>query len=917
MAERVFGRKADEDALVDFLDTSRRDPRGLLIEGDPGMGKTTLFLDAVARAAERGFCMLATRAAAAESVLAYTALADLLHDVDDSLWADLPVPQRQGLDAALLRQRNDAQDADPRAVAAAFAAVITRLAEQAPVLIAIDDLQWLDISSANVVSYAARRLPDGVALMCTTRSEDAAIRIQLPNPDAIHRIRLQPLTVGELHKVFTLRLGHSFARPMLLRIHEIAGGNPFFALELARGIDTTRANALSLPSSLSDLVHSRINQAGAGAQDALLAMACLPDPTVQVVAQATDATPAEAIESLVRAEMQAVVVIDGNQLRFTHPILAHGVYATASPRRRRDMHRRLAELVTEPELRARHLALSDATGEPQTFESLDNAAEIACARGAPAAAAELLELAIALGGDSPQRRILVATHHFNAGEARRARTLLERAVESPMPADLRASALRLLGLWNLLDGSSREAADVLDRALSEVGDNPELRALILVPLSFALMNVGERDRAADNVDDAVTAAEAYNQSHLLSEALSMRAIVRFLLGRGVDEADMQRALGLEDSRTPVSAILRPRMQSAILLAGTGRLEQADLEMQAIRRGYVERGAESELTMLAFHRGLTVIWRGDFTEAELIADDAVERALQMGRDLPLSVALMLRALSAAYTGREHEARRDATQALEVGKRCDSPGLVTVWPITALGFLDVSLGNYDAALRTLEPLLRSFGEASEATEIFVAPFLPDAVEAMIGLGRFDDAEPLVDALEGNGRRLDRPWMLSTGARCRAMLQAGQGDRDAATATVERAMTQHARLPMPFERARTQLLLGQLQRRQRQWDVAAATLREAQQTFEQLGTRLWVERVAAELTRGGSGKRRTDGLTPAEQRIAKLAVTGMTNREIAAALFISPKTVEATLGRIYGKLNVRSRVDLHRVLGSENLG
>jgi DNA-binding CsgD family transcriptional regulator len=913
MAERIVSREAEEHALADFLDSAHHQPSALVIEGDPGIGKTTLYLDAVARAGDRGFRVLTTHAAAAESVLAYTALADLLRKVDDSIWADLPVPQQHGLDAALLRRRDDGENTDPRAVAAAFVAVLKRLAERTPVLVAIDDLQWLDTSSANIVSFAARRLPDGVALMCTTRTEDAASWIQLPSPDAVRRIRLQPLTVGELHKVLMLRLGHSVARPMLLRIHEIAGGNPFFALELARGIGTARAGELTFPHTLSDVVNSRISQVGAGAEDTLLAMASLPDPTVPVVARATDSTPDQTIQSLVQAEMQAVVAVDGNQLRFTHPILAHGVYTGAPPRRRREMHRRLAELVVEPELRARHLALSDATGEPQTLDSLDRAAEIACARGAPAAAAELLELAIALGGDSPERRILVATHHFNAGEAGRARSVLERAVKRLAPGRLRAAALRLLGVWNLLDGSSREAADVLDRALGEVGDDVELRALILVPLSFALMNVGERDRAAQSVDDAVAAAEAHGQPDLLSQALAMQAMVRFLIGGGVDEPAIQRALQLEDSRTPVSAILRPRMQSAILLAGTGRLEQAELELQAIRRNYVERGAESELMMLAFHGGLVEIWRGDFAEATLIADDAMERALQMGRDLPLSVALMLRAAGAAYTSPEHEARRDARQALEVGARCDSPGLVTVWPITTLGFIDVSLGNYDAALSTLEPLLRSFNEASEGTEIFVAPFLPDAVEAMIGLGRFDDAEPLVDALETNGRRLDRPWMLATGARCRAMLQAGRRDRDAATATAERAMTEHDRLPMPFERARTQLLLGQLQGRQRQRDAATVTLREALQTFEQLGIPLWANRAAAEVARGMSGKGRSDGLTPSEQRVAELAVAGMTNREIAATLFISPKTVEVNLSRIYRKLDIRSRVELYRALNS----
>ena len=188
-------------------------------------------------------------------------------------------------------------------------------------------------------------------------------------------------------------------------------------------------------------------------------------------------------------------------------------------------------------------------------------------------------------------------------------------------------------------------------------------------------------------------------------------------------------------------------------------------------------------------------------------------------------------------------------------------------------------------------------------------------MVQLGRLEEAEPLIDTLERNGGRLDRPWMLAVGMRCRAMLQAAHGDLRTATATAELAMAQHRRLPMPFERARTQLLVGQLQRRQRQRDAATATLREAQKTFQQLGTTLWAQRARTELTRGVSGRRRAEGLTPSEQRVAELAVSGLTNRDIAATLFISPKTVEVNLSRIYRKLNIRSRVELYKALGTPN--
>ena len=908
--EQIVSRQAEERALAEFMDAVSHRPCALIIEGDPGIGKTTLWRDAVDRARQRGFRVLTSRAALAESVLAYTALADLLSAVDESVWADLPAPQQQGLEAALLLRRDDAEPTDPRAVAAAFVAVIERLAAQGPVMVAIDDLQWLDTSSANVVAFAARRLPNGTAVLCTTRTEQAVSRLQLPSPDGVRRIPMQPLTVGELHQVLMLRLGASVPRPMLLRIHEISGGNPFFAVELAREIRTYRITELSLPDSLSDLVSSRISHVGADAEDALLAMASLPDPTVQMVAEATGTTPNRLIELLGAAETHAVVAIDGNRVHFTHPVLAHGVYSGTPPRRRREMHRRLAELVIEPELRARHLALSDATGEPQTIRALDTAADIARARGAPAAAAELLELAIGLGADDPLRRISCATHYFAASDPGHARQLLEAVVQDLPAGPLRAVALHQLALVRVFGDSFFDAADLLERGLTETGDDLALRVLVLVTLAFARFNAGQLPAAVESGEEAVTDATRLGLPHLLSLALGMQAMIRFLRGDGFDVSSMQRALELEDPEAPVPSAFRPSVQNALMLACTGQFEQAHQEMGAMRQRYLDRGEENELIFIDFHTALLHIWRGDFSEAAVWSESLMERALQLGGDLPLCVSLTVRAALAAYLGRVDQARSDATEALAAGRRSSSRSL-SEWPVTVLGFLDITLGNYSAALTTLQPEVSRIHAAPDGTEIIAASFVPDAVEAMIQLGRLDEAEPLIDTLERNGARLDRPWMLAVGMRCRAMLQAAHGDLSTATTTAELAMTQHQRLPMPFERARTQLLLGQLQRRQRHRDAATATLHEAQQTFHQLGTTLWADRAAAELARGTSGRRRAEGLTPSEQRVAELAVSGMTNRDIAATLFISPKTVEINLSRIYRKLNIRSRIELYKAL------
>jgi DNA-binding CsgD family transcriptional regulator len=192
--------------------------------------------------------------------------------------------------------------------------------------------------------------------------------------------------------------------------------------------------------------------------------------------------------------------------------------------------------------------------------------------------------------------------------------------------------------------------------------------------------------------------------------------------------------------------------------------------------------------------------------------------------------------------------------------------------------------------------------------VGAFLPDAVETFVAVGRLDEAEPLVQALETNGPRLDRPWMLAVGARGRAMLLAAHGDLDAAAVAAHAAVRHHERLPMPFERARTRLLVGQLQLRNRQRRIATQTLTEARDAFEAAGAPLWAARARAELARLNRTASDRSGLTTSERRVAERAAAGMSNRDIAAALFLSPKTVEMNLSRVYRKLGIRSRAQLH---------
>jgi tetratricopeptide (TPR) repeat protein len=828
----------EAEAISDFLTLCCAQPAGLLFAGEAGIGKTTLWASVAEQARVRGMHVLTARAAAPESVMAYVSLADLLSGVQAGVLYELPEPQRLAVDRVMLQVSETGVATDQRAVAAAFLSAVEILAEDAPVLLAIDDLQWLDPSSALVIGFAARRLAGPVGLVGTVRTGEGAVDLswlRLPPPDAVERIDLWPLPIGSLQQVVTTRLGRTPSRRMMVRIHEASGGNPFYAIELARAVaEADPDSEITVPDTLSDLVTAKVAGLATDVREALLAAACLAAPTVDVVSQAIGVAPERCVERLAVAETRGIIAVDGDRLRFTHPLLVAAVKTDAAPSQRRDMHCRLAAVVDHPELRARHLALGATHGDQATLEALDAAADLASTRGAPAAAAEFMELAIELGGDTPERQIRCAAFHFNAGDASQARARLEHMRTAAVTERPHAAALALLGLWSLLDGSSRDAADLLQRALPGAVDDDALLVQILVPLSFSRLNIGEFDKAASAVDEAVATATRLGQSQQLSQALAMSALVRFILGEGLDLVALQRARELEDDSAPSSAVLSPTLQRAGLLNATGQLDEARRELRAIRQRYIDRGAESELMMVAFHSALNEIWRGDFAQAAQIGEDAMARARQLDSDLPLSVALMIQAAVAAYTGDEQAARRDAADALAAGQRCDSPALVTVWPITALAFLEVSLGNYDAALRTLEPLLTTLDEAPQATEIFVAPFVPDAAEALIALGRFDEAETLLEIFERTGHRVDRPWMLATGARCRAMLLAAQRDLSAALRSAQGAMAEHDRLPMPFERARTALILGELQRRQRGRENAAATLRGAEATFVGLGTR-----------------------------------------------------------------------------------
>jgi DNA-binding CsgD family transcriptional regulator len=913
MSSGVIERPAEFRTVREFLHSADREPSGLVMQGEAGIGKTTLWLAGIALARERGVRVFTARAAEAETMLAYAAVADLLGGVEPTVLAELPEVQRLAVDRVLLRATGDGPPTDEGVVAAALAAVIDRLAADSPVLVAIDDVQWLDPSSHAVVAVAARRFTGRVGLLITERTEhegaSASSWLQPAGRDGIAQLHVGPLSLGGLHALISARIGRSFPRPTMVRIAEISGGNPFYALELARAIDAGGSQSV-LPATLAELMRVRIGRLDRETQDLLLAAACSATPTMDLLAQVTDTPVERAAELLTEAKTKGIVSLDGDSVRFAHPLLARSVYTDATPGERRAMHRSLADTVVLPEVRARHMALAASSADPKTLNALDAAAGAAAGRGAPAAAAELVELAIGLGGDTPERRIRAADHHMHAGDLQHAYTLLNKVINTVPRGLQRAMALNLLAGMQIHLNSFANAADMLVEAFDNAGSSRVVQVRTLLLLAFAQLNAGDFEQALENAERAVRFSDVLVDPDLTSQALSTQAMVTCMSGLGFDEASLTRALELEhrDSDAPIA--VRASANYAVLMSYAGRLDEASEQMGTVRRRCEDRGAETDLIFVSFFTTLIEVWRGRYAQAEAVAEETIERAQQLGGDHLQVVALTVRAIVAAHTGRQTETREAAHAAIELAERCGSPRLA-VWSSISVGFLEVSLGNYAAALTALQPLISIF-EYVPGTEIVTKGYVSDAVEALISLGRHADAEPMIEALQANGARLDRPWMLAIGARCRAMSLAARGDVDAAVQMAKEALVHHSRLPMPFERARTLLLLGQLQRRQRKKEIARTTLDAAMAAFDALGTPLWTDRARAELARTSSTPNQELGLTPSEQRVAELAASGMTTRDVAAALFVSPKTVETNLARIYRKLGIKSRAELGRLIG-----
>jgi DNA-binding CsgD family transcriptional regulator len=915
---RLVGRTLESATVEAMLAESGHRHAALVIEGEPGIGKSTLWLHAVRLAEERGFQLLSCAPAQAEAKLAFASLADLLAPVAPTGLEALPPPQRLALELALLRARPRRDPPDPRAVATATLAVLRHLATAAPVLVAIDDAQWLDGESAAALSFALRRLepdrPLGVLAAVRTEGGHAIDVLGLGRGGSrVARIRLGPLRAGALHHVLEGELGLALPRPTLQRIATESGGNPLYAVELARALRISGdrpgpGDPLPVPTDLAALLTARMATLPAGARDALLAVALLSHPTGALVERAV--APAVAAEGLEAALRAGVIEVRGEVIRFAHPLYGSAVCAAVLPDRRRALHRRLADVVTDDEERASHLSLATSSPDAAVAETLERAAGLARSRGGWGAAADLLERSHELTpphrrDDASRRAIAAAQHQLHAGDRPRSRELIEAALQGPLPGSLHAEALRLLAQLSHSDDDVVEAQRLLLDALGHT-DDPALAAGIEMDLVYVHASLMDFPGGCRHAYRALELAERVGDPGSVAHALGHCVMMDFLCARGVDWGKVERSIADDDHDGLVPLPQRASSLAALLLLYVGRHEEARERLDALCRVASEAGDESDLAFVLVWRSWLETRSGDFAAAADLAEESAAVATMTGSPALRGWALTQQAYVHAHRGAVDEARRCCAAGVGLVRRSGNL-LPNLWIAASLSLVALSQGDAEAAWLASAPLIEPL-EQHGIGEPVLPFFLPDALEALIALGELVRADALLSAFEAAAVRLDRIWALATAGRCRGLLLGASGDLPGALVAIERAFDEHERIHLPLERARTLLVRGVLERRSGKRARASASLCAARDELTALGAPLWAARASAELDRIATRRTPTPlGLTPTQERVAGLAGRGQTNREIARALFVTEKTVEANLTRVYRTLGLRSRAEL----------
>lgn len=891
----LLGRRQELGEL-DVILTAAREGRSAVaaLVGEAGIGKSAL-LDAAADAAT-GMRVLRARGVESEGAVPFGGLLELLRPAL-SVLDRIPAPQAAALERALALRPGSAQDRF--AVGAATLSLLAAYADDAPLLVLVDDAHWLDGSSGEALLFAVRRVvADPIAVIIAVREGE---------PSLLEGADIRTLRLDGLDREAAGELLAGVPREVTDRLYRTTAGNPLALLEFARDADALAVLPPEhpIPASAS-IVRAFLRRAASlsdEARHALLLAAVSENGDLAVLTRA-----GLQVDALAGAERTGLVRISGSHVEFQHPLVRSAVYGDASPDERRRAHRSLASALPDRDAdrRAWHLASAAAGIDAAAAASLEQAARRARERTAFTVASAGFERAARLHPDDTERGRLLydaAESAWLAGEPARARALLDEA--SQLDSHPRVDALR--GEIAARRGPVMEGYRLLISAAERA--TPDDAVLMLVEAADACFYSGDGARMLDAADRAVELAGERNGAVALFAAAARGAA---LVLNGDDGApDLRRALELyrnsgfdDDPRTLFWASIPPMF---LRESDAGR-ELMARAIATARRHAAVGALPRLLSRLARDEAATDRW----SDAEVDFHETIRLARETGQRTELAAALAGLAWLEARQGRADACRLHAGESralcVELGV-----GFYELWTFTALGELELGRGSPEAAIEHFEAREArahdlGLGDVDMSTE-------PELVEAYLRVGRIADAEQAATSTAGRARAKGRPWALARAERCLGSIAASDFEEH-----FERALELHALTPDLFATARTQLAYGARLRRERQRVRAREHLRAALAAFDRLGSPPWAEAASGELAATGETARRRDPstlgeLTPQELQIAKVIAEGKTTRETAAALFLSPKTIEYHLRSIYRKLDVNSRDALARVVAERD--
>jgi len=899
--EGLVARDSELDAIRDLLTRDDGPARSLVLDGEPGVGKTSLWEQGIAWGRERGMRVLVARPSEADTALPFAGLIDLLDGVATEELSAVPAPQLRALDVALYRADPTDRPPEPQVISLAVLSALRALAEHDRLLVAIDDAQWLDRASEEAVAYAARRLLHEPVTFLLARRPGPRNSLEKAIPDErTDRVAVEATSLGATRQILASRLGLRLPHHLLRRVYDTTMGNPLFAIEVGRMLAGQDLDALGddlpVPDHVEDLLGLRVADLDESARRVLLALALDADLRVpQLLDLAGPGAPQGAVDA-------GVVTIDGDRVRASHPLLAAAAKRNAAEEERRELHRAVAEIVTDEQRRSLHLALATLAPDEDLAARISAAAELAAARGATRRAVDLATHALRLTPPetSDVERVLTLGRHLeDAGEKQRLTELLGDRVETMPPGAARVQAYTLL-TEGVLQGNADILA-LLEKALAEAGDDPLLRAQVLPHLAEneAVNQVRQVARADERANEAVALSEHGSAD---DQALAVHSFTwtQALRGRPVAHL-IERYYALSAERVYMAR--HPERVAGQRLTWRGEVEQAR-SMLTSYRDRAEEWAEA-YALARLHLCELELRVGGWDRAERLLDEwAASTDIDL---LQWPMYERCRGLLAAGRGDVEDARRWAGRAVSLA---ESTGVRWDWleATRALGqaaLLDKDLPEAVTRLGGVWDHTQEEGVLDPGT----FPAGPDLVEALVETGAYDAARRVVEVLADVGRAQDHPWARVGAERGAALVEISAGSYDdSAGEALEAAATAYRGLGLLFDEARTLLALGRAQRRAKKWGAGRDVLERAVAAFEAIGSPGWADDARAELERVGARRPASEGgLTATERRVAELAAEGLANKEIARTLVVTVNTVEFHLRNAYAKLGIKSRVQL----------